>query len=232
MKLRWIALPLLAVTLCLGCRSTTPPTAFEKTFVDYKTNYVQQLVLLTNVVTLFQTNPVVKEYVVTNSVGVPVQFFVTNMTTIITYQTNLVAGTNLMPVVTATPGEVSKLVAGTAGGIANTFLPGTGALVVEGILGLIAIFAGYRARQFSGQNSVLSQSAGVLAQIIETGREIMSKTPQGQNAANEFTAWMVKHQAETQTIAQISQLVKDTVDNEQAKKAADQILALIQPPKT
>lgn len=231
MKSFLLIAPLAALLICVGCKTTTPPTAFERTFVDYKTNYVEQLVIRTNIITLIQTNPVVKEIVVTNEVGVPVPVFVTNLTTIITYQTNLTAGTNLVPVVTAAPGDVSKAVAGTAGGIANTFLPGTGALVTESLLGLLTIIFGYRARQFSGQNSVLSQSAGVLAQIIETGREIMAKTPQGQNAANQFTAWMVKHQAETQTIAQISKLVSDTVDNEQAKKAADQILALIQPPK-
>ena len=57
----------------------------------------------------------------------------------------------------------------------------------------------------------------------------MKTTPQGEQAANALSAWMVSHQAATGTIAQISTIVKSAVDNEQAQEAAGQILALIGP---
>lgn len=142
--------------------------------------------------------------------------------------TNYVAsGTNIIPIYVETI-KTNWVTAINAGGsVVNTAAPGVGTLVSTGILGLLSIFLGIRNRQYAGQNTSLSQAAGTLAQIIETGREVLSKTPQGQQAANAFTAWMVTHQADTNTIAQITQIVKDSTDNEEAQKAADQILALI-----
>jgi hypothetical protein len=135
--------------------------------------------------------------------------------------------TNVVPVYSETV-KTNWVTAISAGGsVVNTAAPGIGTLVSTGVLGLLSIFLGYRNRQYAGQNTVLSQSAGVLAQIIETGREVLAKTPQGQQAANAFTQWMVTHQADTNTIAEITQIVKDSTDNAEAQKAADQILALI-----
>lgn len=229
MKKTLLLIPLLALIVA-GCSTT--PTAFDRSFGNITTNYVEKIVILTNVVPLFVTNPIVEIHYKTNEVGVPTPFFITNTFTIVTYQTNLTAGTNSVPVITVTPNDTSKAIASTAGTVVGTFLPGTGALVTEGLLGLLTIFFGVRSRQMSGQKDVLSQAAGTLTQIIETGRQIMATTPQGQQAANAFTAWMVSHQRETQTIAAISDLVTKVVDKDEAKKAAEAILRLIQTPPT
>lgn len=219
------------IVIAVGCKSTTPPTGFEKTFANYQTNYVEKLVVLTNVVPLYQTNTVVNVVTVTNAVGVPVAVPFTNYNTVVTYTTNVAVGTNMVGVVTAAPSDTAKAVAGTVGSVVGTFVPGAGGLVTSGILGLLSIFFGVRARQFSGKNTALSQVAGTLAQTIETAREILAKTPQGQAIDTQFVAWMVKNQNATDTISQIGKLVKDTVDNEEAKAAADQIIALMTPPK-
>lgn len=226
MKKTLLLIPALA--LLAGCSTT--PTAFDKTFADQTTNYVTKLIVVTNVIPLFQTNTVIQTITRTNEVGVPVPFYVTNTTTIITYTTNLTAGTNIVPVISLSPNDTTKAIAGTAGTIGNILLPGTGALITEGILAAFGIFFGIRNRTLSGKTDALSQAAGTLAQIIETGREIMAKTPQGQKAADAFTAWMVTHQRETQTISAISDLVTKVVNNDEAVRAATEIQKLIQPP--
>lgn len=228
----FFALPLIILLPLLGCSST--PTAAERAVFDVQTNYVPKLVLLTNVIPVFVTNTVVNTVTVTNTQGVVVPIFVTNITSTVTFQTNQVMATNLVPVYTETIKTNTTATVGAVGSVVDIFAPGTGGLVTSGILAALSIFLGYRNRQFAGKNDALSQSAGVLAQIIETGREVMAKTPQGQQAANAFTQWMVTHQADTNTIGQITQIVKSTTDNSEAQRAADQILALIgqAPPPT
>jgi hypothetical protein len=220
----------LAISLISGCASA--PTAAERAIANVQTNYVPALVLQTNVVTVVQTNTVIQTVTQTNSVGVPVPVFLTNFTSFTTYQTNVVMATNQTPVYILSPNTTATGAAQVAGTIANLAAPGTGTLVTGAVLGLLSIFLGWRNRQFAGQNTVLTQSAGVLAQTIEVGRELMSSTPQGQKAADAFTQWMVSHQAETNTIGQITQIVKDSTDNTQAQSAANQILALIGQPPT
>lgn len=202
--IKYSVLVLMAAVL-VGCSTT--PTKFDTTVANVETNYVPKLVLQTNVVTLLLTNNVVS------------------------YQTNVVVATNLVPIYTLTPNQWATNVSTVAGTVGNTFLPGSGGLITSGLLGLLSIFLGWRNRQMSGQNSTLSQAAGSLAQIIETAREVMSSTPQGQKAADAFTQWMLTHQAQAGTIAEITKIVKDSTDNVQAQAAANQILALMgQPP--
>lgn len=215
----------LLLAFVYGCAST--PTGLDRAFADVQTNYVPVLVLRTNIVELTQTNTVVQTVTVTNQVGQPVPVFLTNTVNNVTYQTNVVLATNIVPQYVLTASTNTTATASIVGGVVNGFVPGVGGLVTTGLLGLLSIFLGVRNRQFAGQNDALSQSAGVLTQIIETGREVLSKTPQGQQAADAFTAWMVSHQAETNTIAAISQIVKANTDNTQAQAAADQILALV-----
>lgn len=211
-----------ALTLALaGCAAV--PTKFDRIFADVQTNYVPVLVIHTNVLTVLQTN--VATVTVTNQVGVAVPIFQTNVVT--AFQTNLVPVmvTNEQYTLTAKP--IVAEVAGVAGTVGNIAAPGSGALITGAIGALATIFLGYRNRQFKGQNNALSQSAGVLTQIIETGREVMATTPQGRDAADEFTTWMKEHQKSTQTAATIADLVKDNVSNQDAQRAAAQILALL-----
>ncbi len=220
-----------AILVTTGCSTT--PTATDKFIADVQTNYVPKLVLQTNVVTVVQTNQVTQTVTITNSVGTPVPVFITNEITYVTYSTNVVMATNLVPIYSLTVNSNTTATAQAAGQIASIFVPGAGGLVTSGLLALVSIFLGVRNRQFAGQNSVLSQSAGVLAQIIETGREILAKEPAGQKASDAFTQWMVTHQAQTETIGKITEIVKLYTNNAEAKAAADQILALIgqTPPK-
>lgn len=202
-----------ALALLIGCSTT--PTKFDQAVADVQTNYVPHLVLQTNVVTV--VNTVTK----TNEVGVPVPVFVTNLTSVVTYQTNLV------PQYVLTPNAAMTGAANAAGTVGNYFVPGTGGLISGGLLALLSIFLGIRNRKFAGENSTLAQSAAVLTQIIETGRAVMASSPQGQKAADAFTQWMVSHQAETDTIAEITKIVKESTNSAEAKAAADKILALI-----
>ena len=220
-----IAFIALLISVLTGCSTT--PTALDRLVSNVQTNYTPTLALQTNVVTLVQTNVVIQTFTVTNSVGIQVPVFQTNFVTAPVYTTNLVVVTNQVASYTLTPGGTATAVAGGAGVVANLAAPGIGTLVTGGILGLLSIFLGFRNRQMNGQNDVLSQAAGVLAQTIETGRALMSTTPQGQKAADAFTQWMITNQAQTQTIGAITQIVKDSTNNVQAQAAANQILALI-----
>lgn len=212
--------------LCCGCSTT--PTKFDRTIASVETNYTPILVLRTNIITLLQTNVVVVP--VTNEVGVIL--FRTNLIEIPVLQTNLSLATNLEARYVLTPNQTATNIAAIAGAASNLGLPGIGGLVGMLVFGVLSGYLKFRNLQFAGKNDVLSVAAGELTQIIETGSELMAKTSQGQSAANAFKAWMVAHQAETETIGTISQLVKDTVNNEEAKKAADAILALMgTPPK-
>jgi hypothetical protein len=233
MKRQNFIVPVLLLIICtavviVGCSTT--PTGFDRAIANVQTNYVPTLALQTNVVTVTQTNTVVQTVTQTNSVGVPVPVYLTNQTTLVTYATNVVMVTNQVPTYTLTPSSTSTGVAQAVGTATNLFAPGVGGLVTAGILGALSIFLGFRNRQMNGQNDVLSQAAGVLAQTIETGREVLAKTPQGQAAADAFTQWMVSHQADTGTIATITGIVKGMTNNVQAQAAANQILALITPP--
>ena len=216
---------LAALAIITGCSTT--PTALDRTVATVQTNYLPTLALQTNVVTLVQTNVVIQTVTVTNAVGVPVPIFTTNANTITTYQTNVVLTTNQVPTYSLTPSPTATGVATLAGSATNWFAPGTGGLVTSGLLGLLSIFLGYRNRAMNGQNTVLSQAAGVLAQTIETGRAVMAAGGAGQKAADAFTAWLVSHQAETNTIGTITQIVKSATNNVEAQAAANQILALI-----
>lgn len=222
------AVALVSAALLGGCSST--PTKLDTALANIQTNYVPQLVLKTNLVTVLQTNTVTATVFVTNSVGVVVPQYVTNLTTLTSYQTNVVAVTNIVPQYVLVPNATSTGAAGIAGAVTNLISPGTGGLVSAGLLALLSIGLGIRNRTLGGQNDALSQASGTLAQIIETGREVLASTPQGAAAESAFTTWMVGHQADTQTIGLITQIVQSATNNQQAQAAAAQIMALVTPP--
>lgn len=232
MKKYTIPALLSAIVLVVVSSCASTPTAFDRQFAEVRTNYVPVLVIQTNVVTMTRTNEFIQTVVHTNEVGVPVPVYVTNIVIAPASVTNYLIVTNIAAVPYLVPNTNATAIAGSAGAIVNSFVPGLGSLVTEGLLAALTIFLGIRNRQFSGRNSTLSQAAGVLTQIIETGREVLSKTPQGQQAADAFTAWMVTHQAQTDTIAEISRIVQATTNNTEAQQAANQILQLIGRPTT
>jgi len=128
--------------------------------------------------------------------------------------------TNRVEQYTLTPNANAQLTASTGAAVGNIW--GVGAPVGAGILGLFSLWGLWRSRKSA------VASAAELAQIIETGRQVLRAMPNGEKYEAEWKAWMVKHQAETETIAAVSQLVANSVDNEKAKGAAQSIVNLIQ----
>lgn len=131
--------------------------------------------------------------------------------------------TNRVEEYTFTPNAHAQLTANTGAAVGNIW--GVGAPVGAGILGLFSLWGLWRSRKSA------VASAAELAQIIETGRQVLRAMPNGEKYEAEWKAWMVKHQAETETIAAVSQLVANSVDNEKAKGAAQSIVNLIESSK-
>lgn len=129
------------------------------------------------------------------------------------------AVTNQQERYTFTPNANAQLVAGTGGAVGNLW--GVGGAVSGAILGVFSLWGLFRSRKSA------VASAAELAQIIETGRQILLTMPNGAKYEAAWKDWMVKHQSETQTIAQVSQLVALAVDNDKAKGAAQTIVNLI-----
>jgi hypothetical protein len=69
-----------------------------------------------------------------------------------------------------------------------------------------------------------TKTAGVLAQVIETGREIMARTPQGAAAGEAWKQWMVMHQAETGVIREVADLLNKAVDEKSAGFVAQELV--------
>lgn len=99
----------------------------------------------------------------------------------------------------------------TATGLGNIF--GVGGLAGAAISGLYSIWASARNRKV---NTALIQG-------IETAREVLTTTPQGEAADAEFVRWLKAHQRETGVISLVSSLVAKTADNDAAKSAAELI---------
>jgi len=131
--------------------------------------------------------------------------------------------TNRVEQYTLMPNANAQLTASTGAAVGNIW--GVGAPVGAGILGLFSLWGLWRSRKSA------VASAAELAQIIETGRQVLRAMPNGEKYEAEWKAWMVKHQAETETIAAVSQLVANSVDNEKAKGAAQSIVNLIEASK-
>jgi hypothetical protein len=227
-----------------GCGSL--PSKFETTFANVETNYVPRPIWQTNlvpvVIPVYQTNPVVVPVFVTNQLNQVVVTYSTNNVVNETWKTNIVAqpyvaGTNMVPVLHETPNANAQAAAGIIGSIAGLFVPGTQGVGSTIAAGLFAGYLGWRNRKWVAQatqatagQQAMTQAAGALTQIIETGREVLSNTPQGAPLANAFTQWMITHQAATGTIQTIAGLVNNVTDNEEAQKAAATIQALISSP--
>ena len=216
-----------ALLLLSGCASTKPPSALEQSLFNITTNVKPQVVLQTNLVPVYQTNVVVQTVTVTNQVGVPVMVPVTNLTTIVTYQTNVVTATNFVAGYTLSANATTQATAGVAGTLSDLGMPGTGSLVTMGLLGLAAAWAGIRNRQYSGQNSALQQTSGVLAQNIATFMQVLEQTPQGKQLAPLLQNYLSTHQMEAGVIAQVAGLATQ-VDPLQAAGAAQKILEALQ----
>lgn len=133
---------------------------------------------------------------------------------VVTYTTNIVEQYVMKP------NAVAQETAATAGTVGNLITPGAGGLVGTLVGGIFGIWGALRSRRSN-------QMSAALAQIIETGQQVLLTAPNGAELASQWKTWMVKHQAETGTIADISKLVANIVDTEDARSAASRITEII-----
>jgi len=161
------------------------------------------VVLVTNEVSGAVSGYVAREPVATNFVTL----LVTN--TIPVFETNLVQVpvTNLV----AKPAALATIEA--TGGLVNMFLPGIGSMVA---LLLGGFYHGYRQLRNRKVNEALVQG-------VETAREILTTTPQGQAADAAFVKWLMEHQKEAGVFVSVSKLVDAFTDNPAAKLTAQEI---------
>jgi len=218
--------------LCGGC--ALMPKA-DRALFNITTNYAPVVLTVTNtqVITNIVERPVVTRevVVVTNIIqAAPV------VTTTVIEHTNIVrvpeiVWSNTVQIVTNfIPHDVvvaPKAAIGTSldvvGGLAGPW--GTlGAVALTAILGVWA-----RSRQ-KDINAVLAgevaakQTVGeTLSQSIEVARELIKKTPQGQQLEQRYLDWLQTHQAAQGVLGAVADLVTETVSNPQAKVVADLI---------
>jgi hypothetical protein len=191
--------------------------------MDIVTNEVIQVVIKTNIVPVTNIVNVTETRIidVTNAITVPVT------KTVIDWVTNVVTTTNTLEVYDY---KVNTNAVTTVNAIKETarLIPGVGpfADLLGGILlGGLAVYARLRSTK---------KTAAVLAQVIEVGREILSQTPQGAQAATAWKDWMIKHQATQGVFESVLKLVsnKTVVDNAEASRIATQLLSLMDETKT
>lgn len=200
---------LLAIVLS-GCAAFGPnpsaPNKFEETLFNVQTNYVNQVVTKTNHV----------------EVEVPQLAFTTNIQNQIVIQTNYVPKivdeevllTNRVEKYQLTPNSNAQATAAAAGTIGNVIVPGSGGLIV-GIVG--ALFAAYgRLRSYKATGTVLAQN-------IATIRQVLQSIPDGAKYDQVIVQYLKDHQNEEGVLEQVTDIVTNLVNNQEAKGAATEI---------
>ena len=192
---------LLLSALITGCASA--PTRLEQKLFDIRTNQIPTVTLVTNIVPVYADsgNP-------SGVAGSP-----------IAWRTNVTVTTNFAEAYTYTPSATAARVASAA-----NFLGPWGQLagmVLGGLIGAYGILRSSRA----------AKTAGVLAQVIETGRQVLQSTPQGQTLDQQWKTWMIQHQAEQGVISDVVKLLNQVVDEPSAKITAQDLVALMNKPK-
>lgn len=123
-----------------------------------------------------------------------------------------------------TPNENAGAVAGTAGAVTSIWSPVAGGVVGVAVAGIFSLWGLLRSKKRETANELTSAELG---QIIETGRQLLLKLPDGAKYEAAWKDWMIKHQAQTGVLGQVAELVAVSVDNEKAKGAAQTIVNLI-----
>lgn len=188
----------LTLLLLVGCSSLQkPPSDTEQKFFTVQTNYTPVVAAVTNLVV--SVDPATSQ-LITNRVVSSV--------------------TNLNPQYVFLPNTNAQDTSATAGALASLISPGGGAIVGSVIAGIFGIWGVLRSRRSN-------QTAAALAQIIETGEQVLLSLPNGAAISAQYKAWMIKHQAETNTLAEASKLVANIVDTDDARQAAQKIAELV-----
>ncbi|HWQ92899.1 MAG TPA: hypothetical protein VN673_14580 [Clostridia bacterium] len=204
---------------CLLSGCAAAPGLVVSKFFDVQTNLVARVRAVTNVVPVYVTN--LTTVMQTNWVaGVPAVALVTNATVEKSWVTNLAVATNLSETYIFRPNTNAAAVSNVVGRSVGVFGGAFGQLagvLAGGLFGLWGYLRSARA----------ARVAGVLAQVIETGRMVLQSTPQGQALDEQWKHWMVKHQGETGVIQDVVGLLGAVVDNTTAKAVANQLVRLI-----
>lgn len=203
-----------------GCQSS--PYEWETKFYTIETNVVPQVITETNQV--FVTNTVERVVTQTNwESGTPVITVLPVKETIVTSSPVVTFSTNQLVTYTYTANTNAQAIGETAGSIFNLVAPGTGSLVTAAIGGLAALWGGLRSRR-------MSKSAAVLAQGIEIyGEVVKGLGPIGADVDKRVKSALQAHQAEAQVLQDVLRILENTVDNSEAKKAAEAIREFMAP---
>lgn len=203
----WLMFALGFALTLVGCASPQrPPSVAEQKYFEIRTNVVEVVTTVTNIVPATETTvAAIRVEPVTNKVE-EYEF---------------------------TPNANAGTLATTSAAVTSIWNPVAGGVVGAAIAGLFSLWGLFRSKnKATAERADVNQiTAEELAQIIETGRQVLLKLPDGAKYEAAYKAWMIKHQAQTGIIAQVAQLVSASVDNEKAKGAAQTIVNLIQQPK-
>lgn len=201
-----------------GCKLLSgPPTAVERKFFDFETNSVPKVTTVTNMVnqtnffTVNTTNELnqIIPHVVEQLVSVPVTHDVTNYHDEIKW----------------IPNANAAVVATTGGAITNAIAPGAGGIAAGILAGVFGMWGKLRgARQVSDQHE---KTSGVLAQDVEAIREFIWTLPNGETYDDAIKQFMRAHQKETGVVQNVVDLLKNTVDETDAKGQLTEIQKII-----
>ncbi len=199
-----LALILYPLSFLLLPACSTAPTRFDQKFYDIQTNQVPRVVLVTNTIAVPAT---------------PLADANTNHATAITWQTNIVAITNFLETYTYAPNTNAAQLVSTVSRTTSLLGPWgeLAGIVLGGMLGAYGLIRSSRA----------AKTAGVLAQIIETGRQVLQSTPQGQALDQQWKLWMMQHQAEQGVVLDVIKLLDNVVDEPSAKLTAQELISLM-----
>lgn len=215
-----------------GCSSTaTTPTKFESFLFEQHTNPMPQIVFQTNVLTVIKEVPVTNQVTITrtNEQNIVIPTFSNYVTTVQVpvFQTNVVQGTNFVPVISQTAGAGSNAVT-SIGAVAGDLF-GVGGLVKAGLGAVFAGFLTWRNRQFAVNSAVQAASvaqttAETFAQNIETLLTVLKTTPQGQKLEPLIKNYLMTHQKEAGVIDNVASIIDSSVSEGAAKTSAETIL--------
>jgi hypothetical protein len=132
----------------------------------------------------------------------------------ITWHTNITVTTNTLDSYTYTPSAPATQVVSVASGLGPW--GHLASVIIGGLLGAYGLLRSTRS----------AKTAAVLAQVIETGRQVLQSTPQGQALDQQWKAWMIQHQAEQGVIPDVIKLLSKAVDEPSAKLTAQDLLSL------
>lgn len=197
-----------------GCATGAPPTKLEQQLFTVQTNYIPVVRVITN----YQTETVTVTNIVPVTTTVGVTNYTTNVVATLISTPTVSTQTVQQPSYTYSPNANAGQIQAAGGAVGSLF--GVGGLVGTALGGLFSLWGYLR----SAKNG---QTAGVLAQEIETARQFMKQLPNGQAIDASFVSWLSQHQSQEGVVQQVIGLINNQVSNPEAQVAAQQLSALI-----